>query len=97
MANSTHSDTARPSGAWAVWISMSRLYFHMRQGEELYRDLEGMDYPSLEEAVARAHDYARAIMQEHPSLPRSIQCIEIADEEDTVLRMIPFEIVPSVA
>jgi len=70
---------------------MSRFYFHIRTGDNLVRDDEGMECRDLRAACAEAHasarDAARASLYHPNTTPTSI---EIEDEDGDMLGEISF-------
>jgi hypothetical protein len=72
-------------------VAMGRFYFHLRQGDQLIRDDEGLDLPDLaaaqHEAVAAARELlAEAVKRGTPSVP---DAFVIADEAGRTLGTLP--------
>jgi hypothetical protein len=66
---------------------MARFYFHMRTGEHVDRDTDGIEMPNLEAARAEALGSAREILAEAIKTPKPVflDCFVIADEKDREL------------
>ncbi|WP_337269100.1 DUF6894 family protein [Oryzifoliimicrobium ureilyticus] len=71
---------------------MPRYYFHIREGDDLAHDDEGLDLPDLETAQKEALEAARDMLVEliRSGLPVNGQCFEICDEKGKVLQVVPF-------
>jgi hypothetical protein len=68
-------------------MTNAQVHFHIRDGEKLIHDDEGMDFPDLEaaqrEAQATARDLvAQAVKSGHPI---AAQVIEITDDNDALV------------
>ncbi|HEX2147827.1 MAG TPA: hypothetical protein VHG11_09280 [Pseudorhizobium sp.] len=67
-------------------------YFHIRRGDELRRDLEGTDLPSVEEAHEEAVVAAREMLAQRllRGEPIDDDQFEITDEAGAVVDTLPF-------
>ena len=70
-----------------------RFYFHLRDGETLIEDLEGIEFATFEIAYAEAINSARELMATRLKAGCCIDdsVFEIYDEDRQLLRSIPFE------
>jgi hypothetical protein len=68
---------------------MPKFFFHLHTGNEVQRDLHGIEFPSLEAALADAHQARREYLRdEEIDDPR--QChFEITDDRGHVLAVVP--------
>ena len=70
---------------------MPRYYFHVREGNELRRDAEGVDLPDLQAARARAVKEACRRWSETPPDPaHNDQTFEIGDDAGRTVLTVPF-------
>lgn len=71
---------------------MPKYYFHIRDGEELVQDDEGIDLPNLaaaqEEAVQAARDMLVELLRN--DLPVNGQKFEICDADGNILAVVAF-------
>jgi hypothetical protein len=74
---------------------MPRFFLHIRNGEEFIVDPDGSELPDLAAAKALAILGAREILAENLVSGETLdgQQIEIYDEKDTLLEIIPFKTV----
>ena len=76
---------------------MGRFYFHLKDGDELIHDDEGIELPNVEAATREALLSARellanAIKDGNPKVP---EAFVIADEAGRILRVLPMvEVLP---
>lgn len=70
---------------------MPRYYFHVREGDERYRDGAGVDLPDDEAAWFHAVRHAREMMFEAQAEPAAAprRVLEIEDEEGWLLDALP--------
>jgi hypothetical protein len=68
---------------------MPRFYFHLHTGNAVQKDQEGVEFPSLEAALADAHQAWREhLTDEGIDDPR--QChFQITDDQGRVLAVVP--------
>jgi hypothetical protein len=72
---------------------MPRFFLHVRDGEKLFKDGEGQEFPSLAEARTEAVLSARELMAalmvagRQPDQSR----LEVADDSGAVMLVMPFE------
>lgn len=71
---------------------MPKFFFHIRDGEAVETDPDGLEFPSLESAVLDARNAAREILAEKLVNGDRIsgQRFEIAAEDGTVLETVLF-------
>jgi uncharacterized protein DUF6894 len=70
---------------------MPRYYFHVRDGNRIERDPEGVELADLDAARKRAVDRAFAIWSKTPPSPEhNEQTFEITDEAGTTVLSVPF-------
>lgn len=69
---------------------MPRFYFHIRDGEDLIRDLEGSDLPDLTAAQSEAAEAARQMQSRRVLSGEAIddRYFEIADEAGETLAVL---------
>lgn len=69
---------------------MPHYFFHVREGKELFRDVEGQDLPNAEAARKEALSSAREILSEKLLHGGSLnhRAIEIADETGHVVDVV---------
>lgn len=72
---------------------MSRFYFHVRAGEILYEDHEGMELIGVDAAFAHAVDDARTMLRDDPERMNADRWIEVVDDIGHTLRRVPLETV----
>ena len=72
---------------------MTRYYFHIRNGNSLAVDEEGMDLPSFEAALEEAETSGRELLADmvRDGAPLDGQAVEIATADGTVLRRVPLK------
>lgn len=93
------TDEGRPVDAIAGLLSvrlgncMPKYYFHIRANGVLEEDLEGGEFPSLDEAYMEALESAREMIAEKVLSNEVIdgQIFEIVDEDGVLLRQVPFK------
>jgi hypothetical protein len=68
---------------------MPLYYFHIRNGDKLERDPDGMELPDMDAALAEALTVARELLGEISDLGREA-VIEVADEAGQTLLTLPF-------
>jgi hypothetical protein len=73
---------------------MGRFYFHVKEGNEMISDEEGIDLPDVATATQEALRAARELLAEAIKLgkPTSPEAIMIADETGETLQILPFVI-----
>ena len=70
---------------------MPRYFFHIRDGNDLTKDSEGLDLPDLDAARAQALERACRIWSERPPEPgRNNQTFEVTDEAGAVVLTVDF-------
>ena len=70
---------------------MPRYYFHVRQGNDLSRDREGMDLPDLQAVRATAVKLAcQRWSAAPPDAAHNDQTFEISDEVGHIVLTVPF-------
>jgi hypothetical protein len=71
---------------------MTRYYFHVRDGEDFIRDLNGENFESLSAARHEALGAARELVADavESGEPPNHRTIEITDEENRVVAQVPF-------
>jgi hypothetical protein len=68
---------------------MPRFYFHLHTGTAVQMDPEGVEFPSLEAALADAYQAWREHLRDE-GIDDSRQChFEIMDEQGRVLAVVP--------
>ena len=71
---------------------MPRFYFHLKRGEELEPDPEGLDFPSMEdaylEAFSAALEFWTELLAKHQD--PTIMAFEICDSAGNHLLTLPF-------
>jgi len=72
---------------------MPKFFFHIRDGETLEVDPEGVEFPTLESAVLDAQAAAREMLAERLLAGERLngQRLEIADETGTILQVVTFK------
>lgn len=72
---------------------MPKFFFHIRDGETLEVDPEGVEFPTLERAVLDAQAAAREMLAERLLAGERLngQRLEIADETGTILQVVTFK------
>jgi len=72
---------------------MPRYFFHIRDGEKMEVDPEGVEFPTLESAVLDAQAAAREMLAERLLTGERLdgQRLEIADETGSVLQVVTFK------
>jgi len=67
---------------------MPKFYFHLHTGNQVERDSEGVEFPSLEAALADAHQAWREYLRDEGIDPR--QChFEVTDEYGRLVAVVP--------
>ncbi|RWX25105.1 hypothetical protein EHI47_26820 [Rhizobium leguminosarum] len=71
---------------------MTRFYFHIRHGDQVERDLEGIEFPSVQAAEQEALKAAREMVAELVMQGQRIQdkIFEIDDEDGNRVLAVPF-------
>ena len=71
---------------------MPRFFFHLREGDQLVRDLQGQDLPDVNTACSEAVAGAQEIVSERIKAGKSIDEHELhlCDESGAVLEWFPF-------
>ena len=71
---------------------MPLFFLHIRQGDDLVKDLEGQEFPDLESARQDATAGAREILAERVRAGEGVDGdrIDVCDESGTVLATVPF-------
>ena len=70
---------------------MPRYYFHVRDGDSLRKDREGVELPDVEAARARALEMACALWTKNPpDIEHNDQTFEIGDEAGDTVLVVPF-------
>jgi hypothetical protein len=69
---------------------MLKYFLHVRRGNAIYEDRQGIPVDSLETAVEQAKQYAREILRDEPEVPAAQQWFEIVDTEGNAVRTVPF-------
>ena len=68
---------------------MPIFYFHLHTGNKVEKDCEGIEFPSLEAALADAHQAWREYLRDE-AIADPRQChFEIMDDQGRVLAMVP--------
>ena len=69
-----------------------RYYFHVREGDAITHDIEGIDLPSHHDALEEGREAARQMVAEMVRNQQAIdgKTFEIADDSGQVLMSIPF-------
>jgi len=73
-------------------FSDMRYYFHVREGDAITRDIEGIDLPSDRDALEEGREAARQMVAEMIRNQEAIdgKTFEISDASGKVLMSIPF-------
>jgi hypothetical protein len=69
-----------------------RFYFHLRSDEGFEEDVDGMEFPTLDEAVAETRKAAREMVAEIILRGERVddRVFEIAKADGTILKTVPF-------
>lgn len=70
---------------------MAHFYFHIRAGDQVYQDSDGVELAGLPEAWMHALDLAGLLLRKGTmEMPASDQWVEIGDERSPVIASLPF-------
>lgn len=73
---------------------MARFYFHLREGDGVFLDTEGIDLPDVQSARNRAIAEAKGLLAvelRERSLVDLSRSIDVADEGGTIVHSLPFD------
>ena len=72
---------------------MAHFYFHIRAGDQVYQDSDGVDLPGLPAAWMHALDLARLLLTKRTmEMPVGDQWVEIGDERSPVVASLPLQL-----